>query len=141
MASLGLRPRWVGKDSLFRGLAGGFMRWTGGIPVVRGARKNFVGQVVDIYNASEKMVIALAPEGTRKKVDHWKTGFYYIAHGAQIYIAMAFVDYAKKSCGIGNYLMPSGNIEKDFEILKEFYAEVTGKFPENQGLIRLKVEV
>ena len=139
MTSLGLRPRWIGKDSLFRGIMGPFMRWTGGISVVRGAKKNFVGQIIDIYDANKKMVIALAPEGTRKKVTHWKTGFYYIAHGAQVFVATAFLDYKKKICGVGGYFMPSGNIEEDFEILKEFYADVTGKFPQNHGLVQVKV--
>ena len=138
MAGLGLKPRWVGKDSLFRGIAGPIMRWTGGISVVRGAKKNFVGQVVDIYNANKKMVIALAPEGTRKKVDHWKTGFYYIANGAQVFIAMAFVDYKKKACGIGGYFKPSEDLDVDIKTLQNFYAGVTAKFPENQGIVHFK---
>ncbi|MCF6278027.1 MAG: 1-acyl-sn-glycerol-3-phosphate acyltransferase, partial [Anaerolineales bacterium] len=87
MAGLGLKPCWIGKDSLFRGIAGPIMRWLGGISVVRGARENFVGQVIEIYKNSKEMVIALAPEGTRKYVDHWKTGFYHIAKGAQVAIA------------------------------------------------------
>ena len=107
MASLGLKPRWVGKDSLFRGIAGPIMRCLGGISVVRGAKKNFVGQIVDVYNDSKALVIALAPEGTRKHVDHWKTGFYHIAKGAKVSIAMAFLDYSKKVCGIGGHFLPS----------------------------------
>ena len=75
MASLGLKPRWIGKDALFRGLAGPIMRWLGGISVVRGAKDDFVGQIVSVYNNSKALVIGIAPEGTRKYVDHWKTGF------------------------------------------------------------------
>ena len=138
MAGLGLKPRWVGKDALFRGFAGPIMRWLGGISVVRGAKKNFVGQIVDVYNDSKALVIALAPEGTRKYVDHWKTGFYHIAKGAQVSIAMAFLDYSEKACGIGGHFLPSENLKADMQILKEFYAGVVGKFPEKQGVVRLE---
>ncbi|MBT3711769.1 MAG: glycerol acyltransferase [Anaerolineae bacterium] len=138
MASLGLKPRWVGKNSLFRGIAGPIMRWLGGISVMRGAKQNFVGQIVDVYNDSKALVIALAPEGTRKYVDHWKTGFYHIAKGAQVSIAMAFLDYSKKACGIGGHFLPSENLKADMQILKEFYSGVVGKFPEKQGVVRLE---
>ncbi len=137
MAGLGLKPRWIGKDALFRGIAGPVMRALGGISVVRGARENFVDQIVDVYKNSKELVIAIAPEGTRKYVDHWKTGFYHIANGARVSVAMAFLDYSKKICGIGGYFMPSGNIKADMQILREFYEGVIGKFPENQGIVRL----
>ncbi len=139
MAALGVEPRWVGKDSLFRGIMGPIMRGFGGIPVVRGARKNFVGQIVDFYNEREKLVIILAPDGTRKYVDHWKSGFYYIALGAQIPIAMGFINYEEKKFGIGGYFTPSGNLDEDMKILQEFYANsAKGKFPENQALVRFR---
>ena len=139
MAGLGVRPRWVGKISLFRGIMGPIMRGLGGISVVRGARKNFVGQIIDFYNKREKLVIALAPEGTRKYVDHWKSGFYYIAQGAQVPIAMGFVNYEEKKCGVGGCFIPSGNLDEDMKILQEFYANsAKGKFPENQALVRFR---
>ncbi len=139
MSALGLKPRWVGKQSLFRGIAGPIMRGLGGIPVVRGGRRNFVGQIVDIYNASEELVIVLAPEGTRKYVDHWKSGFYYIALGAQVPVGLGFVNYEKKKCGIGGYFVPSGNLENDVTMIRDFYAaNAKGKYPEGQALIRFK---
>ncbi len=139
MASLGLKPRWIGKDTLFRGIAGPIMRWLGGISVVRGARDNFVGQIVSVYNNSKKLVIAIAPEGTRQYVDHWKTGFYHIAKEAKVSVAMAFLDYSKKICGVGGHFLPSENIKADMRILQDFYENVVGKFPENQGLVRLSL--
>ena len=139
MAGLGVRPRWVGKESLFHGVMGPIMRGLGGVSVVRGARKNFVGQIIDIYNEKEKLVIALAPEGTRKYVDHWKSGFYYIAQGAQVPIAMGFVNFAEKKCGVGGYFTPSGDLDEDMKIMQEFYASSAGgKFPENQARVRFK---
>ena len=104
---------------------------------MRGARTNFVEQIATVYENSKELVIAIAPEGTRKYVDHWKTGFYHIAKAAQVSVAMGFLDYQKKICGIGGYFLPSGYINADMEILREFYADVIGKFPENQGLVRL----
>ena len=139
MAGLGVRPRWVGKKSLFRGIMGPIMRGLGGISVVRGARKNFVGQIIDVYNERERLVIALAPEGTRKYVDHWKSGFYHIAQGAQVPVAMGFVNYAERKCGVGGYFTPSGNLDEDIKIMQEFYAgSAKGKFPENQARVRFK---
>ena len=139
MAGAGIRPRWVGKASLFRGLMGPIMRWTGGISVERGARKNFVGQIIDAYNEKEELVIALAPEGTRKYVDHWKSGFYYIALGAQVPVAMGFANYVEKKCGIGGYFTPSADLDDDIKILEEFYAKnAKGKFPKNQARVRFR---
>lgn len=140
MARLGERLRWIGKDSLFHGIPGIAMKWMGGIPVERGARKNFVGQIVEIYNQSKQMVIAIAPEGTRTATDHWKTGFYHIARGANVPIAMGFADYAKKMCGVGGWFTPSENISADFDILRKFYSNVTGKYPHKQSQVRLLEE-
>ncbi len=136
MAALGLRLRWVGKDSLFKGLKGVMMRWLGGIPVERGAKKNFVGQIVDLYNESKEMVITIAPEGTRSAVDHWKTGFYHIAVGANIPIAMGYLDYATKTCGVGGYFYATGDMEADLSVLRNFYAGKFGKFSHQQDNVR-----
>lgn len=135
MASLGLKLRWIGKDSLFRGIKGPVMRGLGGIPVKRDGRKNFVGQIVDLYNSRDEMVITIAPEGTRKYLDHWKTGFYHIALNAKIPIALGFLDYPRKICGVGGYFTPSGNQEDDLKTLREFYADKVGKFSQQQNKI------
>jgi 1-acyl-sn-glycerol-3-phosphate acyltransferase len=131
--STGIKMNWIGKDSLFRWPLGGPMRWLGGIPVQRQSRQNFVQQVVDIFNRLERLVIAIAPEGTRGRADHWKTGFYYIAQGAGVPIALGFVDYKDKVVGIGPTIYPSGDIHADFTQIKEFYAGKTGRHPHLQG--------
>jgi 1-acyl-sn-glycerol-3-phosphate acyltransferase len=136
MAALGLRLHWIGKDSLFKGPKGKIMRWLGGVPVERGARKNFVTQMIDKYNERKKMVIAISPEGTRRSADHWKTGFYHIAQGASIPVAMGFLDYSRKTLGIGGYFYPSGDMEADLSILQNFYADKYGKNPSLQGEVR-----
>jgi len=134
----GIKMNWIGKDSLFRWPFGGPMRWLGGIPVKRHSKQNFVQQVVDIFNRLERLVVAIAPEGTRGKADHWKTGFYYIAQGAGVPIALGFVDYKYKVVGIGPTIYPSGDIHADFDQIKTFYAGKTGRHPHLQGEARIR---
>lgn len=136
----GIKMHWIGKDSLFRWPLGGPMRWLGGIPVQRHSSQNFVQQVVDIFNRQERLVIAIAPEGTRGRADYWKTGFYYIAQGAGVPIALGFVDYKDKVVGIGPTIYPSGDIQADFVQIKAFYAGKTGRNPHLQGEARIRAE-
>ncbi len=117
------------------------MRRLGGVPVNRAARTDFVEQIVDRYNHLDRIVLTLAPEGTRRKTAYWKTGFYYIALGAGVPIALGFVDYKNKVVGIGPLIYPSGDIQADFAVIKAFYTKKTGKYPEEQGEIRLREDL
>ena len=134
----GIALYWVGKDTIFRWPLGILMRWLGGIPVNRRSRNNFVQQVVDIFDQSDELVIGIAPEGTRSNAKYWKTGFYYIALGAGVPIALGFIDYGNKSVGIGPTLIPTGDIEADFVHIEQFYADIKGKYPESQGEIKVR---
>jgi 1-acyl-sn-glycerol-3-phosphate acyltransferase len=125
---------WLGKHSLFRRPFGFLFRWMGGIPVYRSASQNMVAQSVEMFRNSEKLILTIPPEGTRSKVSYWKTGFYYIAIGAEIPIAMAFIDYKRKASGVGPTLYPTGNIEADMEVIRNFYATVTAKYPDKASL-------
>lgn len=125
---------WLGKDSLFRFPFYSFFSWFGGMPVDRGRSQNVVAQVVATYNSREQFVAGIAPEGTRKKVGTWKTGFYHIACGAGVPIALAFIDYKKKIAGFGPVLEPSGNLETDMQTIRAFYSGVTGKNPDQQAI-------
>lgn len=133
----GIKIHWVGKDSLFRQPLGAFMRWLGGIPVARHTRSNFVEQIIAAFNRVEQMVLAIAPEGTRKVAGHWRTGFYYIAAGARVPIALGYVDYRTRTLGIGDHFMPSGDIQADFARIRQFYTGKVGRRPERQGQITL----
>lgn len=135
--SMGIRMYWLGKHTLFKPPFGPIMRAVNGIPINRQSTKNAVDQVVDIFEQREKFVLILAPEGTRKKVDHWKTGFYYIALGAKVPIALAYVDAPRRRVGMGPVIMPSGDIEADFEIIRAFYADKVGHHPEKMGTVAL----
>ena len=104
----------------------------------RDARHNFVDQMAEIFRKSERLVLAIVPEGTRSKAEYWKTGFYYIAREAGVPVLMGFVDFSRKITGIGPALIPSGDITADFDIIRAFYSGKTGRDPEKQGPVRLK---
>jgi 1-acyl-sn-glycerol-3-phosphate acyltransferase len=133
----GIPIRIIGKDTLFRGPIGIFMRSLGAIPVNRRERENFVDQVVAKFDQYDELIIGISPEGTRKKSSRWRTGFYYIALKAEVPIVMAYLDYENKVCGLGPSLMPTGNIQADFMIIREFYSGIVGKYPQKQGEIVL----
>src|SRR5262245_9860838 len=132
--ALRAKASWLGKHSLFRWPAGFLFRWMGGIPVYRSASHNMVAQTVEMFRNSESLILAIPPEGTRGKVSHWKTGFYYIALGAKTPIAMGFIDYKRKVVGVGPSIYPTGDIEADMEVIRNFYATVTAKYPDKASL-------
>ena len=127
--ALRLRVYWMGKASLFPPLLGGVMRWLGGIPVNRERSGNLVQGTVDAFNSNQRLTVIVPPEGTRSKVTHWKTGFYYIAQGAGVPIALGYLDFRRKEGGIGRMFEPTGDITADMVEIQAFYAGVTGKNP------------
>ena len=129
---LKLKGYWLGKDSMFRWPFHGFFRWLGGIPIDRSRSSDVVAQIVKLFNERAKLTMVVAPEGTRKKVAYWKSGFYHIARGADVPVVLAFIDYLRRAGGIGPVFKPTGNIETDMEFIRSFYEKVTGKYPEKQ---------
>ncbi|MEW9897552.1 lysophospholipid acyltransferase family protein [Chitinivorax sp. PXF-14] len=121
---------WMGKDSLFKGPLGPIMRWLGGIPVDRSKSNDLVGQMVEVFNRSERLVVTIPPEGTRQKVRYWKTGFYHIAKGANVPIVLAFLDFRRKVGGFGPVFRPTGNVEADMAEIQAFYKNISGKNPD-----------
>ena len=137
MWALGLKASWVGKHTLFRGPLGPIFKRMGGIPVDRSVRTGFIQRVAELYKTREEMALTIAAEGTRSKTAHWKTGFYFIAQQAGVPIALGYIDYHNKRVGVGGTLYPTGDIIKDFEIIRDFYQDKSGLRPENQGPIVL----
>jgi len=127
---LGEQINYVGKKSLFRGPFGWFFRWTGGAPVDRGKNTDTVKAVADIFRERQVFRLALAPEGTRKKVDRWRTGFYYIALEAGVPVVLVAFDFGKKEIKISEPRMPSGDFEADYADYRTFYKGVKGYIPE-----------
>ena len=129
--------RFLGKKELFDGPFGFFFRWMGGIPVDRSTSKNMVEQVVEIFNKEENLLLGLSPEGTRKKVERLKTGFYHIAKQANVPIIMAGFDFKKKEVIFAEPFYTSNDGNKDFKHIIDFFAPVQGYHPE-QGLGHLQ---
>ena len=130
IVALGIDMHWIGKHTLFEGRGGRFMKWMGGISVDRKAAQDVVGQIAQRCRESTQLVIVLAPEGTRRRVEQWKTGFYRMAEQAGVPIALGFMDYAKKRVGFGPALTVTGDVSADLATMDAFYRRVTPRFPE-----------
>jgi 1-acyl-sn-glycerol-3-phosphate acyltransferase len=128
--SEGTMVHFAGKSSLFRWPFGYFFKFLGGIPVDRSKNNNLVEAIIAIFDSKKEFRLALSPEGTRKKVTQWKTGFYYIAKGANVPIVMATLDFKNKKIKISNPYYTTDNTEEDFKILRSFFKDVKGKNPE-----------
>jgi 1-acyl-sn-glycerol-3-phosphate acyltransferase len=138
MTAIGLKLSWVGKHTLFRKPYGWFLRWIGGIPVNRELSTKFVDQVVQKFNSLDHLIVVMSPEGTRKKTEHWRTGFYYMAKGAEVPVIAGFLDYPNKVGGIGKVIHLTGDMEADIREFQEFYSGITGKYPEKMSEISFK---
>ncbi|MGY8906175.1 lysophospholipid acyltransferase family protein [Candidatus Njordibacter sp. Uisw_056] len=128
---LRLKVYFIAKHTLFNGFAGPIMRWLGGVPLNRSASTNFVDASVEIYANSENLIFAIAPEGTRSSVGRWKTGFYHMAKGANVPLALAYFDFSKRVGGIGKMLNTTENIDADMQAIADFYEPIMGKYPNN----------
>lgn len=135
-----IRCVWMGKEGLFRGHLGPFYRRLGGIPIDRSSRSNVVDQAIRAFQHNERMVMVIPPEGTRRRTDRWKTGFYYIALGANVPLVFGFIDFERRAVGFGPTLMPSGDIQADMAIIRDFYKDIKGKFPENFGEVTVAAQ-
>jgi 1-acyl-sn-glycerol-3-phosphate acyltransferase len=121
MFALRLDVRFLGKVELFRGPLAPFMRWLGGIPVNRQRPDAVVEDAIERFRTTPRLLLAMAPEGTRQPVERWKTGFYRIAVGAGVPIVPGFFDNARRRVGFGPVFTPTGNQAQDIEQLRGFY--------------------
>jgi 1-acyl-sn-glycerol-3-phosphate acyltransferase len=129
--ALGLRSRWVGKHTLFRWPVGGLLRRLGGMPVDRSAPQDLVQQVIHDFATSERMLFTLAPEGTRKRVPQWKSGYWRIAREAGVPIVLVGFDFAGRRIVIRDPLWPTDSLEQDEAELRR---RVTGIAPRHPAL-------
>ncbi|MEM8559774.1 MAG: 1-acyl-sn-glycerol-3-phosphate acyltransferase [Bacteroidota bacterium] len=125
----GLRVRFLAKHTLFRGPLGWLLRLLEGIPVRRGKSGRIVQDVVDLFER-EAFVLAVTPEGTRKRVDRWRTGFYHIAHRAQIPIFLIALDYPSREIRLGPLFWTTGDMEREVELIRDHFRTVEGKNPQ-----------
>ena len=135
-----LKVSWIGKDTLFKKPFGGVMRWLGGIAINRDSPHGVVDQIAKQLRESRKLAIALTPSGTRKRKDYWKSGFYWVAHKAQVPILCGYWDYGHRRTGVGLCFVPTGNVKEDMGRIRDFYESIQGKHPELATRVMLRNE-
>ena len=135
-----LHISWMGKHTLFQGPFGGFMRWLGGIPVWRGERSGMVDDMAKLFTERPQLVLAIAPEATRGRAEHWKSGFYRIAREARVPIVPAYLDYGTRTAGFGPPIVPSASLRADMDRLRAVYAGKRGLYADCFGPVRLLEE-
>ena len=124
--ALKVNVRFLAKQSLFWWPFSIFLTRIGAMPIDRSRNESVVQQLVHAFDSAEHLFLALAPEGTRKTRPYWKSGFYQIAKAAKVPVVLAYIDYARKEVGIGPQFYP-GDVERDLEFMRNFYAGVTPK--------------
>ena len=127
MFALDLRLAFLGKHTLFRWPLGALFRWMGGIPVNRDSPHGVVGDSIAAFRAMDRRILAIAPEGTRRPVPQFKSGFLQIARGAEVPVVLASLDYAAKCVRLGPTFEPGEDVEADRRRTEAFFAPVRGK--------------
>lgn len=130
LLATGVKISWLAKHTLFKWPRRRLLMALGGIPVERSTSHGIVEQIVAEFQRRDRLILVLTPEGTRKRVDKWKTGFYAIARQAGAPILLAYLDYKSKRLGFGPLVELSGDMEKDLTKMENFYRTITGKRPE-----------
>lgn len=127
----------MGKLELFPGFLGRLvmMHWLNGVPIDRRSPHGVIDQMAAIFNSTDHLVLLITPEGTRDYRPHWKMGFYRIAQAANVPLCLAYIDYNRKEAGFGPIVELSGDVKKDFETFKRFYADFVPRYPEKRGEI------
>lgn len=138
--ALGIRISWLGKHTLFEHPLGWLMRWLGGIPVDRRAPHDVVSRTAEMFRTCERLVLAVPPEGTRRKVKYWRSGFYHMSLQSGVPIGLGFLDYRRQLCGLGPLISPTGDVRHDMDTIRAFYREIHGKNLERESEPRLKEE-
>lgn len=134
---VGVHFRFIAKDSLFATPLGPWLRRWGGIPVDRRGHTGVIARLAAAFAEHDDFRLVVAPEGTRSRTSRWKSGFYHLARAANVPLALSFIDYRRRETGVGGYLDLTGDIHADMARIAAFYADKTGKRPENAGPVRL----
>lgn len=129
-AVLGVETNFIGKKSLFKWPYGWIFKKLGGSPVERKRNENQVESIARLFRDKEVFRMAMSPEGTRQKVEEWRTGFYYIAKTANVPIIMFTLDFEHKENRFSKPFYPTDDKEADFKFMKSFFKDVKGKIPE-----------
>jgi 1-acyl-sn-glycerol-3-phosphate acyltransferase len=140
--AIGLPLRFIGKESLFRGLTGAtlgrLMRVWGGRPVDRNQASGAVEQLAQLMRSEPWFWLALSPEGTRRFQDHLRSGFYHLALAMQVPVGLAFIDYGRRSIGVRRYVRMSGDLAVDLRLLRSYYGDKRGLYPQQASTIAFR---
>lgn len=128
--AMGLDQHWILKDTMFKGAWGPILRWTGAISVNRRAAGGMVQQVLREFEQRAQFVLIVSPEGTRNRVEAWKSGFHRIAARAQVPVCLGFIDYKLRRVGFGPSFVPGADYERDLQAMSGFYRLITPRHPE-----------
>lgn len=134
-----LRFHWLGKHTLFRGVAGPLMRALGGIPVDRRDPAGLVDEIVARLGGGERFYLVVTPEGTRRG-DGWKSGFYRIARATGLPVTLGYVDRTTRTTGLGPTIELTGDVRADMDVVRAFYADKAGHTPGRRTEPRLRDE-
>ena len=137
-AKHGLDMNWAGKDTMFRWPLKRIFLSLGGVPINRRESTGLVQQLINTFARSERICLCIAPEGTRARTDHWKTGFYRLALAARVPVGLGFIDYRQKLMGIERWVMLTGDEDKDLALFRAFYADKVAFDPQKAGEIRFR---
>lgn len=131
-------PNWLGKQELFENqIMGKLYRRFGGIPVDRDNPMTALKQMIRSVKQMDRLTLLINPEGTRQYSDHWKKGFYFVAHKTKTPLILMSLDYSKKTITISDPFYASGDIDEDMDIIRDFYDGVIGANPERTAPITL----
>jgi len=134
----GLEAQFLGKHTIFRWPLGGLLRRMGGIPVDRRAPAGIIAALKRRFAEEPRFWLALAPEGTRRYTDHWKSGFYRLAVEARVPLGLGFADWRTRVIGVTEYVDLSGDEARDLARIRAFYADKVARHPAQASAIRLR---
>lgn len=127
---VGIDPKFLIKNEYTKGIQGHFFRWLGAIGVDRSKHNNLVDYAVSLFENKEQLVLMVPAEGTRKRVEKWKTGFYHMAQQANVPISLGYLDYQNKIAGVGGLYALTGDFEEDMTCIEDFYKDIPAKYPD-----------
>lgn len=140
--SIGLSMSWMIKSEWVHGPMGVVLRPLGAVAIDRTGAHNVVKDMIDEFSRNDELVLVVPPEGTRRRAEYWKSGFYHIARGANVPVVPGYLDYGRKRAGLGPAIHLTGDVKKDMDAIRAFYATVhaRGLVPDHVGPIRLRDE-
>ena len=130
MLAIGLQASWLGKHTIFRLPVAGILRWLGGEPLDRSHHHGTVEVALDRFRTRRQWVLGVSPEGTRRRVEEWKTGFLHIAIGARVPVVPVTLDYRSRTLGIGRPVHPTGDVSADMITIRSLFTKEMALYPE-----------